>query len=325
MKKALITGISGFIASETARQLMQAGVEVVGLDNMNDYYDPRLKQHRLDVLRREFEFEFHQLDIENHEGLDRIFRAHKFEAVFNLAGRAGVRHSLVDPRVYFSTNMMGTLNLLESMREHGVPKIVLASTSSLYAGESLPFSEQAPVNQPISPYAASKKAAEQICYTYGFHYGLDCTVVRYFTVYGPAGRPDMSIFRFIKWVDEGQPLIIYGDGEQSRDFTYVGDIAKGTILAARPFGYEIINLGGGREPVTLKQVIRWIEEGLGKTAKVVHKPAQKADLTDTQADIGKAKRLLEWVPQTGFQEGLQRSIAWYLENRTLVSRLDLGN
>jgi UDP-glucuronate 4-epimerase len=325
MKKALVTGMSGFIASETARQLLQAGVEVVGVDNMNDYYDPRLKQHRLDQLAREFSFEFHKLDIENSDALENVFRSHRFDCVFNLAARAGVRYSLVDPKVYFTTNMMGTLNLLELMRKYSVPKIVLASTSSLYAGESLPFSEEAPVNRPISPYAASKKAAEQICYTYGYHFGLDCTVVRYFTVYGPAGRPDMSVFRFIKWVDEGQPLIIYGDGEQSRDFTFVEDIARGTVAAAKPFGYEIINLGGGKQPVTLKQIVRWIEEGLGKTAKLVHKPAQKADLTDTQANIDKAKRLLGWTPEIEVREGLRRTIAWYLENRAFVSQLSLGD
>lgn len=325
MKKALVTGISGFIASAVARQLMGAGVEVVGVDNMNDYYDPRLKQHRLDILGKEFGFEFHRMDIENAHDLERVFSAHRFDVVFNLAARAGVRYSLVNPGVYFTTNTMGTLNLVEKARQHGVPKMVLASTSSLYAGESLPFSEEAPVNRPISPYAASKKAAEQICYTYNYHHGLDCTVVRYFTVYGPAGRPDMGIYRFIKWVDEGQPLVIYGDGEQSRDFTYVEDIARGTVAAAKPFGYEIINLGGGRCPVTVNQVVKWIEEGLGKKAKVVHKPVQKADLTETQADIRKAARLLAWVPQTEFREGLNRTIAWHLENRTLVSQMGLGH
>lgn len=325
MKKVLVTGAAGFIASEVTRQLLKAGVEVVGVDNMNDYYDPRLKEHRLELLRRSFDFEFQQVDIEDFNGLSKLFEKHRFDAVVNLAARAGVRYSLVNPNIYFTTNTMGTLNLLNLMRDHKVTKIVLASTSSLYAGEPLPFSEEAPVNRPISPYAASKKAAEQICYTYNYHYGIDCTVVRYFTVYGPAGRPDMSIFRFIKWIDQGQPLIVYGDGEQSRDFTYVEDIARGTISAIKPVGYEIINLGGGKSPVTLNQVIAWIEEGLGKKARVDRRPLQKADLTETQADIRKADRLLNWTPEIDFRAGLQRSIDWYLENRNFASTLSTGD
>lgn len=325
MKKVLVTGAAGFIASEVTRQLLKAGVDVVGVDNMNDYYDPRLKEHRLELLRRSFDFEFQQLDIEDLNGLGKLFNKHRFDAVVNLAARAGVRYSLVNPNIYFTTNTMGTLNLLNLMRDHKVNKIVLASTSSLYAGEPLPFSEEAPVNRPISPYAASKKAAEQICYTYKYHYGIDCTVVRYFTVYGPAGRPDMSIFRFIKWIDQEQPLIVYGDGEQSRDFTYVEDIARGTISAIKPVGYEIINLGGGKSPVTLNQVIAWIEEGLGKKARVDRRPLQKADLTETQADIRKADRLLNWTPEIDFRTGLQRSIDWYLENRDFASTLSTGD
>lgn len=325
MKKVLVTGIAGFIAAETARQLLQTGVEVVGVDNMNDYYDPRLKQHRLDQLKKDFAFEFHALDIEDRPALAKLFDRHRFDAVLNLAARAGVRYSLVNPEVYFTTNVMGTLNLLELMRKSGVPKIVLASTSSLYAGEPMPFSEEAPVNKPISPYAASKKAAEQLCYTYGFHYGLDVSVVRYFTVYGPACRPDMSILRFIQWIDQGRPVVVFGDGEQSRDFTYVEDIARGTILATKPMGYEIINLGGGRSPFTLNQMIRWIEEGLGKNAEVVHKSVQKADMADTQADIRKAERLLNWRPAVGFQEGLQRTIAWYLEHHKFTSTISTGD
>ncbi len=323
MKKVLVTGVAGFIAAETTSQLVSSGVEVVGVDNLNNYYDPRLKQYRLDNLKKRFSVEFHHLDIENYQGLEKIFKTHRFDAVLNLAARAGVRYSLVNPNVYFSTNLMGTLNLLELMRAYSVPKIVLASTSSLYAGEAMPFSENSSVNRPISPYAASKKAAEQLCYTYSFHYGLDCSVLRYFTVYGPAGRPDMSILRFIKWVDTQQELTLYGDGEQSRDFTYVEDIARGTISAARPLGYEIINLGGGRAPVTLNQIIRWIEDGLGKKARVVQKAAQKADMVDTQADISKAYRILEWSPQVDVPEGLRRTINWYLENRDFIAKINL--
>lgn len=320
MKKVLVTGMAGFIAAETARQLRQAGVEVVGCDNMNDYYDPRLKQHRLQQLQA---CEFHQLDIEDRDGLKKLFQKHKFDVVFNLAARAGVRYSMENPHVYFTTNVNGTLNLLELMRANGCEKMVLASTSSLYAGEKMPFSEEAPVNSPISPYAASKKAAEVLCYTYHYQYGIDCSVVRYFTVYGPAGRPDMSILKFIHRIAQDQEFELYGDGEQSRDFTYVDDIADGTIRAARKVGYEILNLGGGKTPVTINQMIQWMEEGLGKKARIRRLPAQKADMQDTQADITKARRLLEWEPRLDFKAGLDLTIKWYKENESALKAMDI--
>lgn len=323
MGKILLTGAAGFIGSQVAAQLLSQGKEIVAIDNMNDYYDPRLKHHRIENLRRDHEFEFINCDIENRPALEKIFKASKFDAVLNLAARAGVRYSLVNPQVYFTTNAMGTLNLLELCRDHSVLKFVLASTSSLYAGEPLPFVESAPVNSPISPYAASKKAAELMCYTFHFHFGIDCTVVRYFTVYGPAGRPDMSIFRFIRWIDEGKEVEIFGDGEQSRDFTYVEDIARGTILAMKPLGYEIINLGGGRKPVTLNQVITKIEQRLGKKANRVYKAVQKADITETQANVEKARRLLGWEAGIDVFEGLDKSIDWYFSNRDFARDLIL--
>ncbi len=323
LKKALVTGIAGFIASETARQLMEAGVEVVGVDNMNAYYDPRLKRHRLDLLRKKFDFEFHQFDIEEASKTQSLFKKHKFDAVFNLAARAGVRYSLINPEIYFSANTMGTLQIVKAMVETGVPKMVLASTSSLYAGTPMPFLESAPVNEPISPYAASKKAAEVLSYTYHYHYKIDCTVVRYFTVYGPAGRPDMSIFRFIRWIDEGQPIQLYGDGNQSRDFTFVSDIAAGTIAASKPVGYEIVNLGGGKEPVTLNEVIGFIEKSLGKTAKIQYHPPQKADMAETQANIQKALKLFNWEPKVSLESGLSQSIEWYKNNLELARSISL--
>lgn len=323
MKKALVTGVAGFIASHTARHLLAQGIEVVGVDNMNDYYDPELKAHRLEVLSKDHPFEFKQLDIEGRSEVEALFKKHRFDVIFNLAARAGVHYSLQNPTIYFTTNTLGTLNLLEAMRDHEVKKIVLASTSSLYAGEPIPFTEDMPVNRPISPYAASKKAAEQICYTFHSIYGIDCSVVRYFTVYGPAGRPDMSIFRFIRWIDEGAPVVIFGDGEQSRDFTFVSDIASGTVLSAKPVGFEVFNLGGGRKPVTLNQVIRWIENELGKKANVVYQAANKSDILETQAQIAKAKKYLGWEPQTDVQEGLRRTIKWYLDNREMARSLKM--
>lgn len=344
MKTYLVTGVAGFIASRTAEMLLEQGHDVVGVDNLNDYYDLRLKTYRLqnvarvagadaDTLQaldparaeagryagpdafRAGRFTFLRLDIENKLRVAALFREHRIDAVLNLAARAGVRYSMIDPDVYMTTNAMGTLNLMDAMRESGCEKLVLASTSSLYAGQPMPFVETLPVNTPISPYAASKKAAEMLAYSYHHLYGIDTTVVRYFTVYGPAGRPDMCIFRFMKWIDDGAPLELFGDGSQSRDFTYVDDIARGTLAALKPVGYEVVNLGGGNRPVDLNEVISFIEEALGKKANIVNKPFHKADIKETSADIDKARRLLDWTPDVTPEEGFQRSMDWYVANR----------
>ena len=262
MRKILVTGTAGFIGWKTSEKLLEKGFEVVGVDNMNDYYDVRLKEWRLNQLLPHKNFKFYKIDIEDKNALKELFKSNKFDAIINLAARAGVRCSIENPYIYYTTNVMGTLNLLELAKDFDVPKFVLASTSSLYAGQPMPFKEDLPVNQPISPYAASKKAAEVLCYTYHYLYGIDVTVLRYFTVYGPAGRPDMSIFRFIKWIMEDKSVQIYGDGTQSRDFTYVDDIAEGTIKALKPLGYEIINLGGGNKPTSLNTILDIINREL---------------------------------------------------------------
>ena len=323
MKKVLLTGVAGFIASKTAEMLCDQGVEVVGIDNVNDYYDVSLKRHRLEQLDQLKGFTFAEVDIENLQAMRPLFEQHTFDAVINLAARAGVRYSIENPHVYMTTNAHGSLNLLELMREFQVPKYVLASTSSLYAGQQMPFHEELPVNTPISTYAATKKAAEVLAYTYHSMFNIDVTVVRYFTVYGPAGRPDMSIFRFIQWIDQGTPLTIFGDGSQSRDFTYVDDIARGTIAATRPLGYEIINLGGGNEPITLNQVIEKLEGYLGKKATCEYKPFHQADMMATSADISKARRLLEWTPTVGPDEGLRKCVEWYQANLPWSAQIKL--
>jgi len=323
--KYLVTGVAGFIASKTAELLLREGHSVVGIDNMNDYYDVRMKEYRLrQLMGLDGDFTFVKMDIEDLAATQAVFSEHVFDAIINLAARAGVRYSMENPYVYLSTNTLGTLNLLECMKEQGVEKFVLASTSSLYAGQPMPFIETAPVNSPISPYAASKKAAESMAYSYHFLYEIDVTILRYFTVFGPAGRPDMCIFRFIKWIDEGKPVQVYGDGTQSRDFTYVEDIAKGTILAATSrLGYEVINLGGGNRPVDLITIIKWIEEGLGKKAKIQNSEFHKADLNSSWADIEKAEKLLDWKPEVAAHDGVKACIEWHVANREWIAGVQL--
>ena len=317
-KKYLVTGAAGFIASQVCSQLLDQGEQVVGVDNLNDYYDVRLKEWRLQQLENHpnaKNFYFEKLDIENQESLKALFKNQgQIDVVLNLAARAGVRYSMENPHVYLSTNAEGTLNLLECMRENGCKKFVLASTSSLYAGQKMPFTEDLAVNEPLSPYAASKKAAELMAYSYYKLYQMDVSVVRYFTVFGPAGRPDMSPYRFIKWIAEGETIQMLGDGSQSRDFTYVDDIASGTIAAIQNVGYEIINLGGGRNPVSLNTIISRLEELLGNKAKINYKPFHIADLMETWANIEKAKNLLGWEPKVSLDEGLEKSVSWYMEN-----------
>ncbi len=325
--KVLVTGCAGFIGWRVSQMLLQEGYTVVGIDNINDAYDVRLKQQRLEELRSQLGFTFYRLDISDRAQLEHLFTAHReskpWDAVVNLAARAGVRQSLDNPWVYYETNVIGTINLLELSRTYEIQKFVLASTSSLYGSDNpRPFREDANTDRPLSPYAASKKAAEALCYTYHYLYGLDITVLRYFTVYGPAGRPDMSIFRFIKWIAEEEPIQLYGDGSQERDFTYVDDIARGTIKALRPLGYEIINLGSDH-PVPLNHVIAILEELLGKKARIAYLPKHPADVPTTWADISKARKLLGWEPKTSLEAGLRQTVEWYLQNRGWAKEIDL--
>ncbi len=330
MKKVLVTGSAGFIGHRVVRLLREQEVEVVGVDNLNAAYDRRIKQHRQEQLSDDSGYAFYEADIENLDALKPIFKKHAFDAVFNLAARAGVRYSIENPHIYLQSNAQGALNILELMRESECRKLVLASTSSLYAGQPMPFHEDLPVEQPLSPYAASKKAAEILTYTYHHLYNFNVTVLRYFTVYGPAGRPDMAPFRFIKWIHEGTPITVFGDGKQTRDFTYVEDIARGTILAAVPAEdgggaplHTVINLGGGKRPVALLDFIQMIEERLGKKAEIDWKEMGASEMVDTSADIRKAKRLLDWEPEIGLEEGLDRTVEWYLENLEWARRVEL--
>lgn len=376
MNRYLVTGAAGFIGSKVCEMLLAEGHTVVGVDNLNDYYDVRLKLHRLARLARQAgleaegsqlsalssqpkapdlklltlksdRFEFQVLDIENLVGLDEVFRARKFDAVFNLGARAGVRASIENPEIYHRTNVLGEENVLRCQLKYGVGKHVLASSSSVYAGCPMPFTESAALGRMLSPYAETKRQAELLAEDYHRRHGLDVTVLRYFTVFGPAGRPDMAPFRFIKWIAEGTPITLFGDGTQARDFTYVDDIARGTVLAGRLYGsqlratssqlrsdssglpapgYNIINLGGGRNPISLQKVIAIIEKALADRgnraedggplkAKIDGQPFNVADVKETWADITKAGRLLGWKPLITPEEGFQRTVAWYLANR----------
>ena len=313
--KYLVTGCAGFIGWRVTEFLLEAGHTVVGIDNVNASYDTQVKQWRLKQLQDTPNFHFHRADICDRDALRTIFNT-PCNAVINLAARAGVRDSVEDPWAYIDTNVTGTLNLLELCREFDVNKFVLASTSSLYgSSNSLPFSEETNTDGLLSPYAASKKGAEAICHSYHHLYGIDITVFRFFTVYGPAGRPDMSAFRFVHWISEEKPVIVYGDGkESSRDYTYLDDIARGVIAGLKPLKYEVINLGSD-SPIVLIDTIRLIEELVGKKAILSHHPFHPADARATWADIRKAEKLLDWRPQVTFREGITALVEWYQENR----------
>lgn len=322
MKKYLITGVAGFIASVVAEMLLDQGAEVVGLDNLNHAYDVRMKEYRLAKLKKHPEFSFHKLDVSDKNLLHNIqLTGQGFNAVINLAARAGVRDSLKDPWVYMDTNATGTLNLLELCRQDNIPKFILASTSSIYGEDApLPTPETAPSNKPLQAYAASKKAAEAMAHAYHFLYGVDVSVVRYFTVYGPAGRPDMVMFRFCKWIHEEMPVHLFGDGDQSRGFTYVDDIARGTISALKLVGYEIINLGG-HEVMTINELIAGLEKKIGKEAEIVFHTKHPADMYTSQADVSKAKSLLNWEPKVSLEDGIEKLVDWYQRERVWVKNI----
>jgi UDP-glucuronate 4-epimerase len=330
-RKILVTGAAGFIASRVCALLHGQGREVTGLDNFNDAYDVRLKVWRWVQLENLPGLELHRLDLTDAGALERLFEKHAraepgraapFDAVVNLAARAGVRPSVENPRAYVEANVIGALNVLEMCRKFGVKKFVLASTSSLYGKDHpTPYREEMNTDRQLSPYAATKKAAEAMAYTYHFLHGIDVSVLRYFTVYGPAGRPDMTPLRFVQRIREGRVITIFGDGTQSRDFTYVDDIAQGTIAALRPVGCEAFNLGSD-EPLQLSAMIALIEELTGEKAKIEYRPWHPADMMATWADISKARKTLGWSPRTGFREGMQRLVAWYEENRAWAKEID---
>ena len=314
MGNYLVTGAAGFIGARTSEMLLEQGHTVTGVDDLSVAYDPRLKEYRLRRLEAKPGFTFKKVDIADREQVAQTLDA-SYDAVINLAAWAGVRLSVENPWVFVESTVLGTVNMLELCRRNGVRKLILASTSSIYgANPPYPTPETASSSEPLQPYAASKKGAEAMAHAYHFLYDIDVTVVRFFTVYGPAGRPDLSMFRFTQWISEGRPVHVYGDGEQSRGFTYIDDIVTGILAALRPLGFEIINLGG-HESITINGLIRLLEEILGRKAIVEHGPPNPADMLRNLADVSKARRLLEWSPRVGLREGVGRLVEWYRAER----------
>ncbi len=308
----LITGGAGFIGSNLADKLLADGHDIVVVDNFNDYYDVAIKESNVAQHKNNPNYKLYRADIENEKTLRPIFKKHQFDAVIHLAARAGVRPSLERPMDYVKTNILGTVNILENMRESGVKKLVIASSSSVYGNcKEKEFSEDLKVTEPISPYAATKSACEQLCYTWHHLYDLDVVALRFFTVYGPRQRPDLAIHKFTKKIEAGEPIQMYGDGSTKRDYTYIDDIVAGITGAINynKTGYEIINLGGG-EPITLKRMIETIETTVGKKAIIEQKPMQPGDVDKTVCDWSKAHKLLKYTPKTTFEQGIQKFIEW---------------
>jgi UDP-glucuronate 4-epimerase len=314
--KFLVTGGAGFIGSHVCERLLQDGHSVWALDELNDFYDPQLKRANIrDIQKLAKPFEFVQGDICAARGLDELFTAIKFDQVIHLAARAGVRPSLEHPALYQRVNVEGTVNVLEAARKHGVKKVTLASSSSVYGvNAKVPFTESDPIFSAISPYAASKLACEALGHTYHHVYKMDVAMLRFFTVYGPRQRPDLAIHKFTKLIEAGKPIPVYGDGSTARDHTYISDIVEGVMACTRKeFGFEIFNLGES-QTVKLAELIAVIEGALGKKAVIDRQPLQAGDVPLTFADIAKAQRLLGYNPQVKVAKGIPLFVDWFRKN-----------
>jgi UDP-glucuronate 4-epimerase len=310
MSKILVTGAAGFIGSHLCETLVGRGDEVIGLDNLDEFYDPAVKRRNLVALSGNEAFQFVQGDIRDRTLVERLL-ARGIEVVMHLAARAGVRPSIEQPLLYQDVNINGTMVLLEACRELGVKRFIFSSSSSVYGNnEKVPFSESDNVDFPISPYAATKKAGELICHTYHHLYGLDLTCLRFFTVYGPRQRPDLAIHKFARLIEAGRPIPVFGDGTMMRDFTYIDDIIDGVVRAIDCCkGYHIYNLGES-QPVALADLITMLEEALGKKAIIERMPLQPGDVNRTFADVSLAGRDLGYRPTTSLRLGLQKFVGW---------------
>ena len=316
MKKILLTGAAGFIGSNTATALLERGDLVVGVDNMNDYYDPSRKEANLEEIRKMApdpgKFIFHKADIRDEAAMEALFAEHGFDVIVHLAAMAGVRASIEDPRLYFDVNLGGTLTLLDAAQRHGQPHFVFASTSSVYGRTKvIPFLESDRADRPLAPYPASKRAAELLGYSYFHLYEQSFTALRFFTVYGPRGRPDMMAYLVLDNIFFGKEVPLYNNGQMHRDWTYVDDIVQGVVAAAdQPMGYEIINLGRG-QPTLLADFVRLIEGHAGKRSSLTDRPMPAADMEYTYANIDRAKELLGYAPKVTVEQGVRAFWRWY--------------
>ena len=308
----MVTGAAGFIGFHLSNTLLDMGESVIGVDNLNNYYDVTLKRSRLDILKSHKNFVFYKEEIQNFKALEKIFKQHRVDLICNLAAQAGVRYSLIDPFSYQKSNLEGFLNLLELARKYGITNFVYASSSSVYGtNKKIPFSVEDRVDTPISLYGATKRANELIAHAYSHIYQIPCTGLRYFTVYGPWGRPDMALFIFTDAILKKRPINVFNHGRMRRDFTYIDDIVDGTIAALeRPAPYEIFNLGNSNS-VGLLEFISTLEEELGQEAEKKLMPMQPGDVADTAADITKSRKLLGFDPKTPIREGIRKFVAWY--------------
>lgn len=312
--KILVTGGAGFIGSHLTEALLARGEEVVVIDDFNDFYDPSLKRENIVDARKNPKYRLHEFDIRDRDRVFEVFRSERPDAVCHLAARAGVRPSIVDPLLYEEVNCVGTLHLLDASKETGVRNFVFASSSSVYGINSkVPFSEEDPITCPISPYATTKRAGELMGFTYSHLHGLPVTCLRFFTVYGERGRPDMAVAKFTRLIWEGRPVEVYGDGKARRDFTYHSDIVFGLVNSIlKPSRYEILNLGGANT-IEVKRLIELIEENLRKKAEIRYLAPVPGDVPITYADVTKAKRLLGFEPKVRIEEGVARYVKWFLE------------
>ena len=312
----LLTGGAGFIGSNLIERLLKDGYDIVCLDNFNDYYAPQIKRNNIKPFLRERNFNLVEVDIRDKDTLKKVFEKYKFQKVIHLAAQAGVRFSLKQPNLYVDVNVNGTLNLLELSKEYKIKNFIFGSSSSVYgATKEIPFSEEGKL-KPISPYGVSKRTGELLCYTYNHLYNLPVTVLRFFTVYGPRQRPDMAIHKFTKLIDEGKEICLYGNGETSRDYTYISDIVEGIISSLnKDFNYEIFNLGNSN-PTNLSHLIFLIEKNLGKSAKIRYLSEQPGDPSITFADISKSKRMLNYNPKIKIEEGIKRFVEWYKNEKS---------
>ncbi len=312
----LVTGGAGFIGSHLTRRLLGRGDRVTNLDEFNDFYDPALKRANVQPFLGQDTYALVEGDIRDRDLVDSLFRDGRFDSVVHLAARAGVRPSLAEPILYEETNCIGTINLLEAARHHGPETFIFGSSSSVYGiNEKIPFSEADEINKPISPYATTKRTGELLCYNYNHLYGLRTACLRFFTVYGPAQRPEMAIHKFTNLIANGEPITMYGDGNSQRDYTYIDDIIDGVIasLDLAP-SFEILNLGGA-ETTSLSDLVQWIGEELAVEPQIEYLPDQPGDVPITYADVSKAERLLGYSPKISIREGIRRFVAWYRESR----------